>query len=37
MGCERGAPTLLLRVDPALGLTRAIVDELTIWAEGLRA
>jgi hypothetical protein len=32
----RDAPTLLLEVDPAVGLTRAAIDELLAWAEALR-
>ncbi len=31
----RGAPTLLVRTDPAVGLTTAERDALRIWAAGL--
>lgn len=32
---ERGAPTLLVRTDPAVGLTTAERDTLVAWAAGL--
>jgi len=32
---QRKAPTLLVAVDSAAGLTRAAVDELLRWADGL--
>ena len=32
---ERGAPTLLVATDPAVGLTGAQVGELESWARGL--
>ena len=31
----RTAPTLLVPVDPAVGLTKQQVDDLLIWADGL--
>lgn len=33
----REAPTLLVEVDPAVGLVRAHVDELLAWAAGVAA
>jgi hypothetical protein len=34
---ERADPTLLVEVDPALGLTREAVDGLLAWAHALRS
>jgi hypothetical protein len=34
---ERGAPTLLVDIDPAEGLTRDVVTTLADWAAGLGA
>jgi hypothetical protein len=31
---DRGVPTLLIDADPAVGLTRAAVDEALQWALG---
>jgi hypothetical protein len=30
-------PTLLVEVDPALGLTRSAVDDLLVWASDVTA
>jgi hypothetical protein len=32
----RHEPTLLVEVDPAVGLTRSAVDDLLAWARGVR-
>jgi hypothetical protein len=32
---KRGAETLLVRTDPAVGMTRAHVDQLSTWARAL--
>jgi hypothetical protein len=34
---ERGAPTLIVDIDPAVGLTAAVAAELRAWATGLRS
>jgi hypothetical protein len=34
---ERGTPTLLISIDPAEGLTRAVIDQALRWADGLAA
>lgn len=33
---QRGAPTLIVDIDPAVGLTSEIADQLAAWAAGLR-
>jgi hypothetical protein len=33
---QRTGPTLLIEVDPAVGLTRQIVDRLIVWAQQIR-
>jgi hypothetical protein len=33
---ERGAPTLIVDIDPAIGLTAAVATELAAWATALR-
>jgi hypothetical protein len=33
---DRDEPTLLVEVDPAVGLTRSAVDDLLAWASGVR-
>jgi hypothetical protein len=34
---DRGVPTLIVDIDPAVGLTAAVAAELQAWAAGLRS